>query len=210
MILYDQRHCPRSGLATNLSHMESICSIFKLPKPERRRRDLDPRIIEKKKKIRRHAFCHTHKKSLSVVQKRIIKWNGGGEGGRFPAPPLLINLGTACISGFPQGWCFNHPPPPATTCFHQCFQDSRVYWPFSYRKAFYFPVEQMWKKNLGEALCCLHSGSCFPGLLHKGNCFSPLTGLFWESLVRSMGQSLWVGEPPFICDFQGPKTITRV
>ena len=50
MILCDQRHCPRSGLAANLSHMESVSSIFKLPKPERRRRDLDPRIIGKKKK----------------------------------------------------------------------------------------------------------------------------------------------------------------
>lgn len=70
----------------------------------------------------------------------------------------------------------------------------------------------MWKKNLGEAVCCLHSCSCFgfPGLLHEGNCVSPLASLFWESLVRSIGQSLWVGEPPYICDFQGPKTDTRV
>ena len=143
------------------------------------------------------------------MQKRIIKWNGVGEGGS-PAPLLLANLGAAWISVSPQGWCSNHPPPPATTCFHQCFQDSGVYWPFSYRKAFYFPVEQMWKKSLGEALCCLHIGSCFsfPGLLHEGNCFRPLSGLFWESLVRSMGQSLWVGELPYICDFWGPKTLS--
>lgn len=61
MILYEQRHCPRSGLATNLSHMESICSIFKLPKPERRRRDLDPRIIGKKKSV--DMLPATHKKA---------------------------------------------------------------------------------------------------------------------------------------------------
>ena len=85
--------------------MESICSIFKLPKPERRRRDLDPRIIEKKKKsVDMLPATHKKKPVCSAEENHQVEWRRGR--GKVSSPSFVNKPGDSMHFWFPPGLVF--------------------------------------------------------------------------------------------------------